>query len=236
LQPTHVLIPGLIVRDADLDADKDALDRLPLWTLQRYSPIAAADPPDGLVIDSTGADHLHGGEAAILASLIERLGKAGLDARAAVAVTWGAAHALARFAARSSVISAPGATAADIAALPVAFLRLSPGLVRGLRVLGFDRISDLIGKPRAPFALRFGPELGRRLDQAVGRIAEPIEPIRPTKMIDVRRVFGEPIGAAETIARYIGQLVAEICQRLEEQTLAARQLDLAATGTSPVTA
>lgn len=41
-------------------------DRLALWALKRYAPIVAADPPDGLVIDVSGAAHLHGGEAAIL--------------------------------------------------------------------------------------------------------------------------------------------------------------------------
>ena len=58
----QALVPGLILRDADPAADAKALDRLALWALQRYAPIAAADPPDGLIIDVTGAAHLHGGE------------------------------------------------------------------------------------------------------------------------------------------------------------------------------
>jgi protein ImuB len=45
----------------------------------------AADPPDGIVIDSAGADHLHGGEAATLAILVEA-GHVGL-LRAAIADT-----------------------------------------------------------------------------------------------------------------------------------------------------
>lgn len=47
----------------------------------RYAPIVAADPPDGIVIESTGADHLHGGEAAMLAGLIDRLTASGVRAR-----------------------------------------------------------------------------------------------------------------------------------------------------------
>ncbi|HEY9212008.1 MAG TPA: DNA polymerase Y family protein, partial [Ancylobacter sp.] len=62
----QALVPGLAVVDADPRADADGLERLALWALQRISPIVAADPPDGLVIDSTGADHLHGGEATML--------------------------------------------------------------------------------------------------------------------------------------------------------------------------
>ena len=96
----QALVPGLVIQDADPAADAEALERLALWMLQRFAPIVAADPPDGIVIDSTGADHLHGGEAAMLAILVEQLAGVGLRARAAIADTWGAAHALARFAAR----------------------------------------------------------------------------------------------------------------------------------------
>ena len=52
-----------------------ALERLALWLLQRVAPIVSADPPDGIVIDSTGTDHLHGGEAAMLRTLLARLAK-----------------------------------------------------------------------------------------------------------------------------------------------------------------
>jgi protein ImuB len=62
----------------------------------RYAPIAAADPPDGIVIDTSGADHLHGGETTMLSGMIERLEAAGIAGRAAVADSWGTAHALAR--------------------------------------------------------------------------------------------------------------------------------------------
>jgi protein ImuB len=51
------------------------------WCL-RYSPVAAPDPPDGIVIDVTGAAHLFGGEAALLDDVLVRLTNAGFAARA----------------------------------------------------------------------------------------------------------------------------------------------------------
>jgi nucleotidyltransferase/DNA polymerase involved in DNA repair len=110
---------------------------------------SAADPPDGIVIDSAGADHLHGGEPAMLATLVEKLAGVGLRARTAIADSWGAAHALARFAARPSVISAPGDATTDVAPLPIAALRLASDLVDTLRVLGFERVGEL-ALSRAP--------------------------------------------------------------------------------------
>lgn len=222
----QALVPGLVIQDADTAADAEALERVALWMLQRFAPIVAADPPDGIVIDSTGADHLHGGEAAMVAMLVEKLASVGLRARAAIADSWGAAHALARFCARPGFVSEPGAVAGDVAPLPLAALRLAPVLVADLRVLGFERVADLLSQPRAPLTLRFGPEVGRRLDQATGRLAEPIEPVRPEALIEVRRAFAEPIGAAETIARYIGKLAVQLCDALELKGLGARRLDL----------
>jgi protein ImuB len=222
----QALVPGLVIQDADIAADAEALDRLSVWLLQRIAPIVAADAPDGIVIDTTGADHLHGGEAAMLTGIVERLRVSGLTARAAVADTWGTAHALARFARQEISIAPPGHRAAPINALPLEALRLAPSLCSQLRTLGFDRIQDLIAQPRAPLTLRFGPELGRRLNQALGEASEPINPIRPAEITEVKRAFAEPIGAAETIARYIGKLVTQLSEQLEERGLGARSLDL----------
>ncbi len=221
----QALVVGLVIMEADPAGDAAALEGLALWALQRYAPIAAADPPDGLVIDVTGAAHLHGGEDAMLAEMITRLGAAGFTAHAAVADHWGAAHALARYKARPSIVVPPGDEAA-IAPLPIAALRLPPDMADALRRLGFDRIADLLTTPRAPLALRFGPEIGRRLDQATGQINEPINPARPPDRIEMRRSFAEPIGAAETIARYTGKLVAQLCEVLEAKGLGAKRLDL----------
>jgi protein ImuB len=221
----QALVPGLIVRDAEPTADAKALDRLALWALQRYAPIVAAYPPDGLVIDVTGATHLHGGEDAMLKGMVARLAASGIAAWAAIADSWGAAHALARTSARPTVVPA-GDSAKAILDMPIASLRLPKTMVEDLHVLGFERIGELAAKPRAPLALRFGPELCRRLDQAMGSLSEPIDPVRPPDLIEVRRVFAEPIGAAETIARYTGKLTGKLCAALEAKGLGARQLDL----------
>jgi protein ImuB len=222
----QALVFGLAVMDADPAADAAALEQLALWALQRYAPIATADPPDGLIIDVTGATHLHGGEDVMLADMIERLGAAGIAARAAIADHWGAAHALARYAAWPAIVVSPGDSTAAIMPLPIAALRLARSMVDDLRRLGFDCIGDLLSKPRAPVALRFGQELGRRLDQATGELNEPIDPVRPPDLIEVRRTFAEPIGAAETIARYTGKLVIVLCAALEAKGLGAKRLDL----------
>ncbi|WP_083196811.1 DNA polymerase Y family protein [Rhizobium sp. AC27/96] len=222
----QALVQRLIMIDADPAADLQALERLTLWALSQYSPVVAMDSPDGIVMDTEGADHLQGGEELMLSGLVNRLRGRGLAARAAIADTWGAAHALARTSSRETVIVARGETDKAVNRLPLSSLRLSPETVASLRTLGFATVGDLAGTPRAPLTLRFGPELGRRLDQMFGRVAEPIDPIRPAELVEVQKSFAEPIGAPETIEKYVTRLVRQLCQELEKRGLGVRGADL----------
>jgi protein ImuB len=222
----QALVAGLDVRDADLTGDDAALDRLAIWALRRYSPIVAADPPDGLRLDMEGAAHLLGGEEAFIADLAGRLSDTGITARIAIAPTYGAAHGLARFGRSPAMIVTPGDLDVALAPLPIMALRLDAGTIDGLRRLGVDTVGELAAMPRAPLTLRFGPEVGRRLDQAYGRSAEPFELVEAPELVRVRRAFAEPIAAPETLARYTGKLVIQLCEELEKQGLGARRLDL----------
>lgn len=221
----QALVAGLVARDAEPAADAAALDQLALWALRRYAPVVAVDQPNGLMIDVTGAAHLRGGEPALLAELVARLAEAGVEARAAVAPTYGAAHALARLCANPTLVAADP-LAAMLTPLPVAALRLDADTTDGLRRLGFETIGELAAAPRGGLALRFGADPGRRLDQMFGRAEEPFEPVTAPELIAVERRFAEPIGAPETLARYTGKLVTELCEALEARSLGARRLDL----------
>lgn len=206
----RVIVPDLIVHDHDAAGDADALDRLALWVLQRYAPIVAADSGDGLVIDSTGVEHLHGGEEVMLAGLVDRLAASGVRARAAIADTWGAAHALARFDVRPVPGGPDRPRRIRPRRLPLAALRLPTETVSALQILGFERIGNLLAQPRAPLTLRFGPQLGRRIDQALGMLSEPIEPVRPDELIEVKRNFAEPLPLFAAAAAREDETVPEV--------------------------
>ncbi|RYE58973.1 MAG: DNA polymerase Y family protein [Rhizobiaceae bacterium] len=224
----QAIVQGLQMVDADPDADLATLERLTLWALTQYSPVVAMDAPDGIVMDTEGADHLQGGERLMLSGIVNRFHGRGLTARVAIADTWGAAHALARVTRRETVITPSGEAARFAERLPISSLRLPVTIVASLRTLGFERVGELAATPRAPLALRFGPEMGRRLDQMYGRTPEPIDPIRPVDAIEVSRAFAEPIGAPETIAKYVSRLVLQLCEALEKKGLGVRRADLIA--------
>lgn len=217
------LVPGLHLVPADPEADAAALARLGLWC-QRYAPIVALDPPDGLVIDITGAAHLHGGEAPLLADLSARLERTGITARLALADTPGCAWGLARFG--EGGIVPPGDAAPVLAPLPVAALRLGAEAARALQDVGLARIGQLSDKPRAALRLRFGAEILFRLDRALGHASEPLTALAAPETPRVALRFAEPVGARESLERVVADLCALLVPELERRGLGARRLDL----------
>ena len=225
LAHAQAMLPGLAVAEADPNGDADALGRLAFWLL-RYAPLTSADPPDGIWVDAAGCAHLHSGEAAMLTDMVERLRHSDIQARAAVADTPGAAHAVARHGSGEVTVVPSGREQEVLAPMSVAALRLQPDTVDRLRRLGFDTVGQLAAIQRAPLARRHGPEVALRLDQACGRVFEPIVPILPPETVGHRVTFLEPLMTAEAFATVIGMLVGEVCHVLERTGRGARQLDL----------
>ena len=147
----QALVPELHVAESTPEADDEGLTRLATWCM-RYSPLVAADRPNGVWLDVAASAHLFGGEEALLDDLQRRLRRAGVNARAAVADTPGAAWAVARHASERIVV--PGGMAAAIAELPVGALRLPVETVDALRRFGVERIGQLAAMPNAPLAER----------------------------------------------------------------------------------
>jgi protein ImuB len=220
----------LQVRDANPAAADAALRRLALWAT-RYTPTASPwgqdNGADGFFLDIAGAAHLFGGEEKLLADLATRLQKNfGITARLAVADTAGAAWALSHFHKASSVALPSGQEAAALSLLPIAALRLSPETRATLRRLGFKTVGSLLDKPRAPFAARFPPELLRRVDQALGRIDEPLVPIVAPPVYHSLRYLLEPIFTHEAIMAHANRLMATLVHVLTRDDVGARALRL----------
>lgn len=229
----RALVPALDNRPADPAGDRAALERLALLAARRWCPAVMLSGPtpddDGLFLDVTGTAHLFGGEAAMLRRMVRLLARAGFTARVAVADTAGAAWALARFACPETInVCPPGTHVAALAALPVAALRLEAKAIELLKRLGIDTVAQLAALPRAPLQRRFGGTLIARLDQATGRLPEPLDPVVPPEPIVVVQRFAEPIATAEAIAHWLGMLLPRLVVALAQAGLGARAIELVA--------
>ena len=226
LASARVLVPGLDVRPADPQGDAAWLARLGLFAARRWTPRAALSGPDGLWLDLTGVAHLFGGEEQMCARILAFCRRLGFTARIAVAGTAGAAHALARFGDRPLILCPAGDEAELLAPMPLAALRLEEEALSAARRLGLERIGELIAMPRAPLQRRFGEALLTRLDQALGRAAEPLEPIVPGEPPAILLCFLEPIATAGAIEEASGEAVRRLVPLLAGAGLGVRRLVL----------
>lgn len=228
LADARALCPGLAVARSDPAGDLALLERLALWA-QRWGPWSALDPPDGLIVDVTGAAHLFGGEAALLADAGRRLAERGLTARVGIAPTAGAAWALAHHGADRAILHPHD----SLDHLPVAALRLDPATELVLRRLGLKRIGDLSGVARDALARRFrsvrAPAANPliRLDQLRGRVPEPILPVQAVEIPLVQRRLMEPIRHRALLDQVLADLAADMARLLEGQARGGRRFDLA---------
>ncbi|WP_404333849.1 Y-family DNA polymerase [Sphingomonas sp. MMS12-HWE2-04] len=218
----RALVADLDVREADAAADQAWLGRLALHAVGYWTPVASASGTDGLWLDMTGSSHLFGGEARFCRRVLRFLARIGFTARIAVAGTPGAAHALARFSGEVVTLLPPGKEVAALSGLPVAALRLESQALAAAARFGLERVGDLLPMPRGPLARRLGLGAIARLDQALGRAAEPIMPVIPFEAPEVSRRLLEPIGTPEAIAQLIADLVDDLVAVLQRRGLGVR--------------
>jgi protein ImuB len=220
----RAMYPSIEIVEAEPAADLRLLESLADWC-DRYTPLVALDGTDGLFLDITGCAHLFGGEKALLDDLLSRLFQQGFDVRAGLASTAGAAWAAARFSSGNDILD-EGEERHFLGPLPLAALRLAPGVRAGLESVGLRTVGSVLAASRAPLVRRFGAVLLVRIDQALGRIEEVISPRLPVAALSVERHFAEPIVLLEDIERLVPMLSAGLRQDLERRGEGARALEL----------
>lgn len=140
----------------------------------------------------------------------------------------GAPRAVPAKGAESAVIAPPGRLVEALSDLPLAALRLEADVVDRLMRLGLRRVGDLIVLPRSGLARRFGMEVLRRLDQALGMEPEPVSPARPLMHFAVRLTLPDPIGLRSDVEAALDRLLPPLCQKLRAQGRGVRRLALQA--------
>ena len=215
--------PALAVVEEDPQADARLLGAIADWC-QRYTPLVAADPPDGFTLDIGGCAHLFGGEQELLDDLVHRVTRFGFTVCASIAgtigVAWAAAH-------HSTIALLKSGDERDLLApLPLAALRLSGETVAVLGRVGLKRIGDIVDLPRAPLAARFGSGLLRQLDRALGAEPEPLSPRLPVPPYFTEQRFAEPIAREEDVLGTIVRLAGRLRAMLERRGEGARRIEL----------
>ncbi|MFA4950669.1 DNA polymerase Y family protein [Brevundimonas sp.] len=206
------------------DADAALLTQV-LEDFGRFTPMAAIDGDDALILDVTGCTHLFGNEAGLVRAVEMRAALIGLSVRTALAGTPQAARALARFG-RGGILEG-GQDAAAVRALPIAALELDEREHQALNRAGLRTLGDLDDRPTASLAARFGTDLPVRLARILGREDVRITPLRPPPACVVDRILFEPITQTSDVEAVIGDLLIEAMAWLDQRRQGGRAFAVA---------
>lgn len=219
LSDARAILPrrSIVIEPHDPHRFERALSAVAMWT-HRFSPVVALDEPDALLLDITGCAHLFGGEEGMLQRVTTDFARLGFSVRAATAPTYASAAGVARFADTPLVVQQDQIRHA-IDPLPLEALRLEANAIAGMAEVGIKRVGELLTMPRAAISVRFGDDVLRRIDQALGRAPEVILPIRPIDPPFAEQVFLGPCCCLETIGLSCRDLLDRVCVELARRSL-----------------
>jgi protein ImuB len=215
LADARAVVPSLQAFDHKPGLTEQLLQRIAEWCI-RFTPVAAVDLPDGIMLDASGCAHLWGGEGAYLADISKRLKARGYTNRLAMADTAGAAWAVARYAKVAGVVEKEKHVEA-LLPLPPAALRLDAGIIERLHKLGLLQVKDFVQMPKAALRRRFGDAMIERMHQALGMAEETIQPVYPVVPYQERLPCLQLIARLEGIEMALQRLLEGLCGRLQKE-------------------
>ena len=228
LPDARARFPALVAVEAEPLEEARLIERLCDWC-SRFTPLAALDGRDGLMLDISGVAHLFKGEAALIEDCRARLAAQGITVLIGAAGNPRAASALARFS-REKIAPEPmsdKAFARLFFVLPLAALGLEEKTVADMARAGLRRVGDIALRPRAPITARFGPHPMARLDALKGLERSSISPRFAPPDFCAERRFASPIQTTQAIEASLRKLADDLIVLLERQAKGARRIELA---------
>lgn len=215
LADAKAIVPELQAFDDKPELTIQLCQRIAEWCI-RFTPVAAPDPPDGIILDASGCTHLWGGDGNYIADIVKKIEGKEYAVKAAIADTVGAAWAAARFGKGDFVIESGRQTDA-LLYLPAAALRLEKSVVDRLNKLGLRQVKDFVFMPHSALRRRFGSGFIQRINQATGAEEEAVQPVYPVEPYRERLPCVEPIVTRTGIEIALERLLEELCARLKSE-------------------
>lgn len=188
------------------------LVRTAVWTLAARGIHARA-----AIADTPGAAWAAAHHTDLLADRGQHLGQK----NEAGGVNRGMANALSRTIRKSRwAVVAPGAQAATLGMLPAAALRVDTAVLSQLRDVGIDSIGGVLRLPKKSVASRFGPQLGMRLAQYAGTLAEPLAGPQGEGLPQATHAFDFPVSAQDAVEGVVDPILERLVKACVESLAA----------------
>ena len=233
----------------DPAADRDHLRRL-AWQCLTWTPRAgldSTDPPESLFLDLTGCVRRPGDSHQLASQVRTHFQTQQYDVRIAIAPTWGAAWAVARECETNpqrrrthrntsrpdlsnshspiTVLEDRGAIQESLRPFPVDRLRLPAGTLALLEESGLKTIGSLLDLARSALPSRYA-EVLRRLDQALGRVEELLDPELPPIPVRTAVRFETPIADRVILHHVLRRQLDDLGEQLERRRQETQQVQV----------
>jgi protein ImuB len=234
LTESNAICPGRFHFDQEPQQDQRAIEALARWMF-RFTPRVCLptraknedENPEGdcIYLDITGCERLYHGFENLARQVQSALSRLRLSATIAIAPTPGAAWAFATFSDASPII-APDQLQRLFPALPIAALRLTDDILDSLHHLGLETVGQLMQLPRSALPARFGSTLLERIDQALGRLPEPLVALEYQAPVRAEIEFDGVVDSLEAIWLVFKDLLAQLINDLTKRGAGARRIDV----------
>lgn len=211
LAQARALLPTLETAQLHEAREAAALESLAAFAYG-FSPAVFLHRPQSLLLDISGCERLHGGQAALVQRVADGLHRLGFTARVAVADNPTAALALAL------------GDVEDLRAAPLAAARLPARALDALHALGLAHIGELLDLPPSSIPARLGDETALRVRQLRGEAPESFEAWRAPQVVSERLDFTAPTSRRDSLMFILRAGANCLAQRLEVLACGARQL------------
>lgn len=224
LEAAHALCAGLRVRIRDAAAEQRLLYNFAAWCGQ-FSSLISLVPPDTVLVEVRGSLRLFGGIDHLWQAVQDGAQSLGFTARLAMAPSPLAATWLAR-ASMAVKLVGQGGLVRQLSQLPLDVLELEERDHAALHGMGLRRLGDVLCMPRAGLARRFGPQLLKSLDQALGHVSDPRPSFEPPLRFCGELLLPDDMEIVERLLFGVQRLVEELVAWLQLHVVGATALRL----------
>lgn len=187
-----------------------------------FSPLVEEAAPDTAVIDIAALELLLGPPERIAEAIRQHALQTGLEPGIGIASNPDAAiHAARGFMGITFVRRGE-----DLGPLPVELLSPPPEILETLDQWGIRTFHGLANLPEPGVAARLGPEGVRLRKLACGEGSRPLDPAYPDPVFEESLELEYAVDLLEPLAFILARLLNQLCRKLEERGLAARELDV----------
>ena len=222
LANARAMVSELDVVPANHHADAVLLKQLADWC-DRFTPVVALDPPDGLFLDIAGTSYLFGDDRSILGKVLHAFHSKNFVVQGAIANTALSARILARY--HDGCIVEEKGEAKAVSHLPIAALGLDPVTTHAFRRAGLKTIGQAASRKRSEIVSRFGATTLSRINEALGQGGRPITPRQLSPDYWKAQNFAEPVSTLDVIRAALLSIATSLCVVMEREGVGARRLE-----------